>query len=131
MIKRLIRWLFGSEYALQRAEVLAEAESMLASVKAAQTVRYVQYERIAPGHESFLYGIQPVLNNRTMISWMMEQRDSCMLLCLRAMANGEDNKVLHGMAQISMIESLLNDMAKFSEEYANLIERKAAERVAK
>jgi hypothetical protein len=124
MLKSFIKWLFGKEFDLARAEILDEAREIVSEAKSAAQKQYVRYERVPLGTDAFLYGINPVLSNVTVISWLMGQRENCVGQSVKAMVSGEEKKVLYAMAQVTMIDSLFADMEKFGNDYDEMLRRK-------
>jgi len=123
MIKRFLRWLLGATVETEKKAILAEAREILETMKTRARREYVFIERADTTANSFLYGIQPLFKNKYVKAWLAQHREQCLELMKSAMAVNDNEKVLRGMAQITMIDSLFLDLEQFEENYEEMLER--------
>jgi hypothetical protein len=121
-------WLFREFMVKERDKMLAEARELLAQARQSAKREYLAYDRVDPASQAFIYGIQPIFGNRYLISWLMEHKSNCNGLMKGAMASGDQQKVMFGLAQITMIDSLFMDLEMFEEKYKAILEEKKDER---
>lgn len=124
MIRAIIVWLLGAKVEAERKRILMEARSILAEAKERAQRQYVQFDPIDLSSSAFLYGIQPILGNRFMISWLLRHKENCIQLMKQAMAANDKDKALNGLAQITMIDSLFMDLEGFGDAYKAMLESK-------
>ena len=124
MIKMFILWLFGDAARNKYGEILDEARTLLGHAKHSAGREYVGYDRVDPLSAAFVYGIQPIFGNKYLISWLMEHKRNCLELMKGAMAADNTEKAMHGLAQITMIDSLFMDLEGFESAYKAMLEDK-------
>jgi hypothetical protein len=122
MIKRLIAFLFAREVKHAKEDALKEVRALIEDAKIANRKQYVSYEKFGTDEPRFLQGMQPLFDNRFIISWLNGQKQNCLDLMIRAMAQGMNDKVIQGMAQVMMIESLFRDLEQFKQAHDEYLE---------
>lgn len=124
MIKWLIRIFFKGEI----NKIIGEARTVLEETKKHAKREYVTYERIDPATQHFLYGIQPLFENKFLISWLSEHKMQCLLLVNNALAAGDEKRAINTLSQITMIDSLFLDLEEFKRRYEEMLNQKKEER---
>jgi hypothetical protein len=74
MIKRIIALLFAKELKSAKDEAIAEVRDILASAKVTAKKQYVKYDRFELDSAEFLYGIQPLFDNKYLTCWILERQ---------------------------------------------------------
>lgn len=121
MIKRLIRWMFKKEFEDELSFTVSEARACLKLAKDTKETVYTAYRRYEPGSREFLWGIQPLVGNPFVVSWLNEHKNNCLALMGGSMVHNDSEKVLRGMAQVILIDSLLRDLENFGVKHAELL----------
>jgi hypothetical protein len=124
MIRALIRWLFAKDFAAEKKAVVGAAKDVLSEARKAQVVHYVNYERVDPRSEFFLQGMQPACDSKFVVSWLNEHKNQAIALMARSMVANDSEKVLRGMAQVMLIDSLLMDLESFGEKFRELLDQR-------
>jgi hypothetical protein len=124
MIKWLIKIFFGKEL----NKIIGEARKILEETKKHAKKEFINYERIDPESQHFLYGMQPLYENKYLISWLNEHRIQCLSLVNKSLAAGDDKRAINILSQITMIENLFLDIEEFKRRYDEMIYQKETER---
>lgn len=127
MIKWLIKLFFKKELNNIKSDFVKEGRDIVQEAKELNKTRYVLYERLPTDSEEFLYGIQPLFENKAFVSWISEHRIQWEQLGIDLIETGEDKKGLIAIAKVSLINSLFQDLQTFKKQYQELIESKKHE----
>jgi hypothetical protein len=124
MIKAFIAWLFKSELAEARKATVEEAKGLLLAAKSHAKREFVQYERYEIDSSRFLAEMLPFFDSRAVVSWINEHKINCLNLMRQCMQAENKDKVVQGMAQVLMLDTLLADLSRFHENYLTMLEQR-------
>lgn len=128
MIKAILNWFFRKEIEAIKAETSANGRALIEKIKRESKRIYVSYEHIPEDAELFLYGIQPLFNNRYFISWLNRHRNECIDLTKKNCVIANDKGVMEAAAQLAIVDLILDDVREFEQRYRIMLEEKEYER---
>lgn len=127
MIRWIIKILFKKDLEKIKEEYLTEGKEIVREAKEVNKVRYVLYERVPTDSVEFIYGIQPLFENKAFISWLSEHKIQWDQFSIDMVESGETEKGLMAIAKVSLINGLFKDLQTFKNQYQILIESKKHE----
>jgi hypothetical protein len=127
MIKWFVMLFFGKQIKEEKEKILSEVRKLLEDTKRQSHKMYVHYDRIPPDSTAFLYGIQPLLNNKYVITWLNEHRLMNIEQMKLAMSMNDKDRVMNGLSQIAMVDTLLLDIQTYDMRYREMLNQKKEE----